>query len=248
MELTNSLKNNFNKNGFVIVKKLFNKTQIKNILTNIKEIKEKIIFKNKRHFHETKDNKINTLHNIQKFFPKNYTVQISKNKKLIEIVNFLLNGKSKMRNIEFFLKPKKTGMPAPFHQDNFYWNIIGAEGLNVWIACSKCSKKNGGVEYYKESHKLGVIKHKTSFMPGSSQKIPDKIIKKLKYKKITPDLKEGDCIFHHAEIIHGSKPNKSSNDRVGLVIGYKTIKSKYNVKKLKKHEEKLKKNLKKIYK
>ena len=77
----------------------------------------------------------------------------------------------------------------------------------------KMFQKNGGVEYMQESHKLGVIEHETSFMPGSSQKIPDKIIKKLKYKKITPDLKEGDCIFHHAEIIHGSKKNKRRKNK-----------------------------------
>ncbi len=248
MQLTNSFKKKFDKNGFVIAKNLFNKKEINKILINIKEIEKKIISKNKRHFHKTEDNKINTLHNIQKFFPRNFTVQISKKKKLVEIVNFLLNGKSKMRNVEFFLKPKKTGMAAPYHQDNFYWNIIGAAGLNVWIACSKSSKKNGGVEYYEKSHNLGVIQHEISFLPGSSQKIPNKVIKKLKFNKITPSLKEGDCIFHHSEIIHGSKPNKSSFDRIGLVISYKTLKSKYDLEKIRKYERRLKKNLKKIYK
>ena len=102
MQLTNSFKKKFDKNGFVIAKNLFNKKEIKKILINIKEIEKKIISKNKRHFHKTEDNKINTLHNIQKFFPRNFTVQISKKKKLVEIVNFLLNGKSKMRNVEFF--------------------------------------------------------------------------------------------------------------------------------------------------
>ena len=120
--------------------------------------------------------------------------------------------------------------------------------MNVWIACSKSSKKNGGVEYYKKSHKLGITKHEISFMPGSSQKIPKEIIKKLKFQKTTPSLKEGDCIFHHSEIIHGSKPNKSTSDRIGLVISYKTLESKYDLKKISKYEQKLKKNLKRIYK
>ena len=50
-----------------------------------------------------------------------------------------------------FLKPKKTGKDAPFHQDNFYWNIINGEAVNVWIACSKVNNKNGGVIYLNES-------------------------------------------------------------------------------------------------
>ena len=111
-------------------------------------------------------------------------------------------------------------MATPYHQDNFYWNIIGAR-IKCLDSLSKSSKKME-VEYYEKSHNLSVIQHEISFLPGSSQKIPNKVIKKLKFNKITPSLKEGDCIFHHSEIIHGSKPNKSSFDRIGLVISYKT--------------------------
>ena len=51
-----------------IAKNLFNKKEINKILINIKEIEKKIISKIKDTFYKTEDNKINTLHNIQKFF------------------------------------------------------------------------------------------------------------------------------------------------------------------------------------
>ena len=47
-------------------------------------------------------------------------------------------------NIEFFLKPQKNKMITPFHQDNYFWNVIDANAINIWIACSEASKKNGG--------------------------------------------------------------------------------------------------------
>ena len=62
-------------------------------------------------------------------------------------------------------------MRSPFHQDNFYWNISNKKALNVWIACSKASQKNGGMCYFKKSHKNGLVKHILSKEPGSSQKI-----------------------------------------------------------------------------
>ena len=47
------------------------------------------------------------------------------------------------------------------------------------------------------SIKVGLINHELSYQAGSSQKIPDKTLKNLNYKKIFPTLKPGDCIIHH---------------------------------------------------
>ena len=134
----------------------------------------------------------------------------------MSLTNKILNGETKMRNVEYFLKPKKTGMPAPFHQDNYYWNIEKAKAVNVWIACSKSSKKNGGLIYLEKSHKHGIINHKISYAPGSSQKIDDKKLKKLKFRRVCPSINPGDVIIHHANVIHGSLANKSSYDRVDV--------------------------------
>ena len=44
-------------------------------------------------------------------------------------------------------------------------------------------KKNGGICYLNGSQKLGTIKHESSFIKGTSQKIPDDVINKLNFKK-----------------------------------------------------------------
>ena len=193
--------------------------------------------------HYTDDKKVNTIHNINRYIKKGSIINFSKKKEIKDIVNFILNEKAKVRNIEFFLKPKKTGIRTPFHQDNYYWNFSDKKALNLWIACSESSYKNGGVCYFKQSHKLGLLKHQISYEPGSSQKIPNQYLKKIKLKKVFPNLKIGDCIIHHPEIIHGSNPNKSNKDRVGLVIGYKGIRAKIDNKKLKKYNRLVKKNI-----
>ena len=115
--------------------------------------------------------------------------------------------------------------------------------LNVWIACSPSNSKNGGVFYYVKSHKDGLIDHELSFQAGSSQKMPAYLLKKNKYKKHYPNLNAGDCIIHHCEIIHGSDKNKSTKDRVGLVISYKSKKAKVDKKGWHRYQNRLKKNL-----
>ena len=122
-----------------------------------------------------------------------------------------------------------------------------AKAVNVWIACSKSSKKNGGLCYYESSNKLGTINHEISFMKGSSQKIPDEVIKNLNFKKKFPSLNVGDCLIHHPEVIHGSFPNKSKYNRVGLVVSYKGLKSKIDIHKSNQYKKNLKKNLNSLY-
>ena len=216
-------------------------------MIDLEKVKLKVEKKHNQFYHKTNDNKFNTIHNIQKFHKNGKIIELSKNKNIKKLCDLIIEKKTKVRNIEFFLKPKKSGMASPFHQDNYYWNILNAEAVNVWIACSKAFKKNGGVCYLRGSHKLGTINHEISNMKGSSQKINDSVIKNLKFKKIFPKLNPGDCLIHHPEVIHGSYKNMSNTDRIGFVVSYASTTHKLDKKKLKIYKSKMKKNLKNIY-
>ena len=244
MDSKNALKN-YNLKGFAVLKKVFSKNEINNILLELETIK-RILKKNKdkKFFHKTKNGKINTIHNVQEFYKDNKIKHLIKKKKLLLIIKSILGNTFKVRNIEFFLKPKKTGMPSPFHQDNFYWNITDAnKAINVWIACSSSSKLNGGLCYLEQSNKLGTIKHEVSDAKGSSQQIPRKIIDKLHFKKKFPSIKAGDCLLHHPEVIHGSFKNKSNLDRIGMAISFASKDAKINSHKMGIYKKKLKRNL-----
>tara|TARA_B100000768_G_C11245155_1_gene361402 strand:- start:39 stop:785 length:747 start_codon:yes stop_codon:yes gene_type:complete len=247
MSLEISLKN-YSLNGFVVLKNVFSHNDVKKILLDLDVTKELLKkTKDKKFFHKTKDDKINTIHNVQEFYKKNKIKSLVKKKELSLCIKNILGKSFKIRNIEFFLKPKKTGMPSPFHQDNFYWNIENAEALNVWIALTKSNKNNGGLCYLKESHNLGTIKHEISFAKGSSQKIPNKILNKLNFNKNFPVLKKGDCLIHHPEVIHGSFSNKSNFDRSGVVVSFLKSTAKIDQKKMNNYKKNVKKNLKNIY-
>jgi len=245
------IKNKFNSDGFVVVKKFLTKSEVNALLKDKERISQNLLLskkiKNKTKFHKTKDGKINTIHNIQKFDKKSFALKLSKTKKFLKITEEILNGKTTVRNVEYFLKPKKTGLPAPFHQDNFYWNIEKAEAINVWIACSKSSTKNGGLIYLRKSHKNGIINHSISYMPGSSQKIDNDKISKLRFERICPSINPGDIIIHHANIIHGSLANKSNIDRIGCVISFKSKNAKINKKKFERYSKLLNKSIRKLY-
>lgn len=240
-----SIRQEFDENGFVKVKNFISKNEINLIKKDINHISKILKKKKYKHLHLTKDGKINSIHDINKLKIKSYLKKFSNKKKLRDLVNYILNTKKTVvRNLEFFLKPKKTGQSAPFHQDNYFWNVKKAEALNVWIACSVSNKVNGGICYYKKSHTNGLLKHELSYKKGTSQKIIEKELKKVKFKKIYPELKVGDCLIHHPEVIHGSKKNLSSKDRIGVVISFKKKSAQYDIKKIKNYRKKVNKNLK----
>lgn len=237
----------YKKNGFTILKRIISKKMIGEIHKDIENVKRKVVRLNQKNFHKTNDGKFNTIHNIDKFYKKGKLFGLVKNKKIIKTLKSILGNKLKLRNLEFFLKPAKTGMPSPYHQDNYYWNIQNAEAVNVWIAFTLSNKRNGGLCYLKGSHKLGTVKHDISYMKGSSQRIPLETLKNLNYKRCYPNLKPGDCIIHHPEVIHGSEKNNSNRDRVGVVLSFMKTDAKIDKIKLNEYKKKVKKNLRKIY-
>ena len=70
-------------------------------------------------------------------------------------------------------------------------------------------------EYFiLKTYKDGIVKHKLSHQPGTSQTIPNNYLNKKIILNFIQVFKLGDCIFHHCEVIHGSNANKSNLDRV----------------------------------
>ena len=99
---------NFYDKGFVVAKKVFSKKEIQSIFSQINSIKKKSIKVKNPNMHFTSDNKLNTIHDINKYVKSGPMINLSKSKKMLNIVENILGEKAKVRNIEFFLKPKKN--------------------------------------------------------------------------------------------------------------------------------------------
>tara|TARA_Y100000590_G_scaffold470736_1_gene669015 strand:- start:11180 stop:11968 length:789 start_codon:yes stop_codon:yes gene_type:complete len=228
----------YDKNGFVLCKQLINKKYL-NFINN-----ELIKFLNRnskklkgREINFVQGTKlINSVHNLKKFKP---IKSIQSEKKIIQLVRFFIEEKISNFGGELFAKPPRFGLAVPIHQDNFYWNLDDGKGLTIWIALNDSNTKNGAIFYFKKSHKIGLLEHKKSYVPGSSQTV--KYTKVCDYfKKVTPILKKGDVLIHNSLILHGSKKNNSNNPRLGLTVRFKTKSSKVNLFLKKNYEKQLK--------
>tara|TARA_Y100000816_G_C26096722_1_gene580539 strand:+ start:1016 stop:1765 length:750 start_codon:yes stop_codon:yes gene_type:complete len=220
------LKNQFDKNGFVLIPSLLSKKEVETIKDDLEKYKYKQskILKG-RDINFTSDGNINSIHYMDKW---KWTKKIQNTPKIKNLAKILLNEKPVNYGAELFAKPAKTGLKVPPHQDNYYWAIDDANALTFWISLDYSNKKNGGIYYYSGSNKLGLLEHKPSYAPGSSQTI--KYPESMKFfKKIFPSLKPGDCVAHNVLVVHGSEKNNSNLPRSGWTIRYKSVKSKKDI-------------------
>lgn len=233
----NKIKKQYDENGFVILKDFFEKKIINLINTDLKTLLEKKAKdKSKRFINKISNNTINSLHNIQNW---TWSKKLQKEKKIRSVVKKLLDERIEEFGSELFAKPPKLGLAVPMHQDNNYWCLNKNNALTVWISIDKSNKNNGGLYYFKKSHKLGLLEHTPSHTPGSSQKIkyPESMVF---FKKFTPILNPGDILIHNCVVVHGSEKNKSYYPRKGLTLRFKSCSSKIDTFLKKKYEIELK--------
>jgi phytanoyl-CoA hydroxylase len=237
----NKIIENYNNKGWIKINKFISTSLVNKINYNLEKFLNKQLHKyDKRYINFVNNQKLfKYINSFHKLDDCKWIKNFSKKKKVIEIVKKLLNTKSiKLRQAEYFAKPKKKGLAAPIHQDNFFWNLNNSNALTIWIALSNSSKKNGGIYYFDTSHNYGLLPHKKSYMKGTSQKIKNiKLLKGL--KKSFPNLKRGDALIHHSLIVHGSNSNKSNMSRRGVTLQFMTKKAKVDKLKAKNYEKNL---------
>lgn len=204
------MNSNFKRDGYTILRNVFNKNELNFIIKNINSSIKKQI-KLKKDINLSKG-KVNTFHALKR---NEKLLKFSK-KNILPIADQLLKKKTKIKSLEYFAKPAKVGLESPPHQDNFYWCLQRPDGLNFWVALDKASKINGSLYYYKGSHKLGLVDHKNSYIAGSSQTVS--YLPNKNFKKNYVELNPGDVVMHHLLVVHGSNSNTSNFSRRGFVV------------------------------
>lgn len=176
----------------------------------------------------TTDNKINSIHCLHKF-DNTFIDFFNKNLKLNKIVNNIFNEDVEITNIEAFLKPAGTGREVPVHQDNQLFCVEDAKSFTAWIALNEIDSSNGGLKVWSHSNHLGLLKHKKSYMLGTSKTIDESEYDKFGINNyIINSLKPGDIQFHHCLTIHGSEPNTSQKNRNVITVQYKAKNSNFD--------------------
>lgn len=117
------------------------------------------------------------------------------------------------------VKEPGTRETTPFHQDLPYWPVQGWQMCSLWLALDPVIAESGAVEYVRGSHRWGRRFRAQSFtgddryFDPTLEVMPDIEAERARHDIVSFELAPGDCVVHHALVVHGSPGNRTATTR-----------------------------------
>jgi ectoine hydroxylase-related dioxygenase (phytanoyl-CoA dioxygenase family) len=150
---------------------------------------------------------------------------LTKSKRMVESVDKLMDGESAVCHFHSKLMQKepKVGGAWEWHQDYGYWYknefLLPDQMMSVMVAITDANKENGCLQVIKGSHKMGRIEHGfAGEQVGASQHYVDLALKTMELVYV--EIKAGDALFFHSNLLHRSEANLSDKPRWSLISVY----------------------------
>ena len=150
---------------------------------------------------------------------------LTRSKRMVESADKLMDGNSSVCHFHSKLMQKepRVGGAWEWHQDYGYWYknefLFPGQMISVMIAITDANKENGCLQVIKGTHKMGRIEHGfAGEQVGAAQHYVDLALKTMPL--IYVELKAGDALFFHSNILHRSEANLSDKSRWSLISCY----------------------------
>ena len=142
---------------------------------------------------------------------------LSRNKKIINIVKKLLGGSVRFHHCKLNFKlPSKKGGEVNWHQDWAFYPHTNDDLITVGVYLEDCDEENGPLQVIPKSHKKKIYNHH-----NKKKEFVGKICEKVNLKNKTSLIgKAGTVTFHHVRTVHGSGLNLKNSKRPLMLFGY----------------------------
>ncbi|GAB2587267.1 phytanoyl-CoA dioxygenase family protein [Spirosoma areae] len=120
-------------------------------------------------------------------------------------------------------KEPRVGGAWEWHQDYGYWYknefLMPDQLMSVMVAITDANRENGCLQVIKGSHKMGRVEHGfAGEQNGAAQRYVELALKTMELVYV--ELKAGDILFFHSNILHRSEANLSDKARWSLISCY----------------------------
>ncbi len=222
--LTDAQVQEFNRDGYVIVKTFFSKSEIDKLYKIA--IDDNVV----------KTNAVNVTDQSGKkskltlwFTPGDDVYScVLRSERMVNSVAKLLDSNSPVCHFHTKLMQKepKVGGAWEWHQDYGYWYknqfLFPDQLVSVMIALTEANKPNGCLQVIKGSHKMGRVNHGFSGeQVGADMVMVNHALEKMEH--IYVELEAGDALFFHSNILHRSEGNLSNKPRWSLISCYNSL-------------------------
>lgn len=150
---------------------------------------------------------------------------LTRSESLVNSVDKLLDGNAAVCHFHSKLMQKepKVGGAWEWHQDYGYWYknefLLPDQMMSVMVAVTDANIENGCLQVIKGSHKMGRVEHGfAGEQVGASQRYVDLALQTMEL--IFVELKAGDILFFHSNLLHRSEANLSDKARWSMISCY----------------------------
>jgi len=208
----------FNRDGYIIVRGLFDAEEVEILRTTAKG--DRALEKN-THGLADGDGGVAKLSLWNKAGDDVYGL-VARSHRVVDRMEQLLGGEVYHYHSKMSIKEPLTGGSWAWHQDYGYWYNNGCLFpllASCFIAVDANTKENGCMQVLMGSNQMGRVEHgKYGDQTGADPERTDEAMKvlELEYAEMAP----GDALFFHCNTLHRSDQNKSATPRWSLICCY----------------------------
>ena len=141
-------------------------------------------------------------------------------KVILDVIEDLIGADFSLWGTVLFVKEASTRHYVSWHQDATYVGITPHNYASPWLALTESNLETGCMRMIPGSHHEPVQEHVDHFGKHNLLTRGQEIPGVDESTSVDLILKPGQMSLHHAKVIHGSQPNRSSQRRSGFSMAY----------------------------
>jgi len=239
MQLTQTQLDDFNTNGFLILRNFADKAECEAILDvakahlkhKIEPIETEIDYGGKSQEYRTEVTNYNsiekeksvTVRRLRQVYQRDILFKNwMESEKIRPILKQILDDNvviTTAHHNSIMTKMPKSSSETSWHQDRRYWSFSGDNLVSVWLALGEENSENGVLEFIPKSHKMKFLEEQFGEKEYFTLEHPLNI--SLIETKQSTRLQRGDVVLFHCKLLHRANANKTDNPKISFVYTVK---------------------------
>lgn len=221
MELTQEQLNEFNTNGFLIIRNFADKNLCDKILEKAKEhlVKKQAPIESEQEYMKLDNNDNVTVRRLRQVYDREPVFkEWMENKEIRPILKQVLQDTPILtlaHHNSIMTKLPHDSTRTFWHQDRRYWNFENDNLVSIWLSLDDEFLENGLLEFIPKSHKMSF--EKSSFDGASNFLDENDNNKKLIETRVHQNLKKGDIVLFHCKTLHHASKNHTDKAKISFV-------------------------------
>ena len=144
----------------------------------------------------------------------------ARDERILRVVRPLLGDDVAVYNTSVFMKPPRSPVVIPWHQDQAYYAVTTEFLVACWVALTDVTMDNGALKYLRGGHRCGVLPTDPPRDANAATTFDREVVDIDPSQIVDVPVRAGSAIFHHSLVPHYSGPNRTDSPRWAIALDY----------------------------